>query len=49
MGSVHFEVDQEFKTKGIWAKKGTKNLILSSKDAAAKVKEPVTARFCLMP
>lgn len=39
MGSVHFEVDQEFKTKGIWAKKGTKNLILSFKDAATKVKE----------
>jgi hypothetical protein len=39
MGSLVFEVDQKFKTKGIWAKKGTKNLILSPKEAAAKVTE----------
>jgi|GEM_PF-4943962 len=39
MGSLIFKVDQKFKTKGIWASKGTKNLILKPKDAALKVKE----------
>ena len=39
MGSLVFNVDQKFKTKGIWASKGRKNLILNSKDAAIKVKE----------
>lgn len=39
MGSLVFKVDQKFKTKGIWASKGRKNLILNPKDAALKVKE----------
>jgi hypothetical protein len=39
MGSIVFNVDQKFKTKGIWASKGRKNLILNSKEAILKVKE----------
>ena len=39
MSALVFQVDQEFKTRGIWSSKGRKNLILNSKDAAVKVKE----------
>jgi hypothetical protein len=39
MGHLVFTVNQKFKTKGIWAAKGRKNLILPAKDAALKVKE----------
>ena len=39
MGSLVFKVDQKFKTKGIWASKERKKMILNSKDAALKAIE----------
>lgn len=39
MGSLVFKVNQKFKTKGIWASKKRKNILLDPKDAALKVQE----------
>jgi hypothetical protein len=39
MGSLVFEVNQKFKTKGIWASKKRKNILLNHQDAALKVQE----------